>query len=159
VDVANMANVQQVEASVGEGDAVVQLGQEADPAQDGFVVEPVEPPTTTKQNEPANSPGDRGTPSTDPAGGQAGPTDGGSETAPDGTKSHDLIRTADISARFRQGGLFGLVRALTKLRELDGQVDLEVKFRVEGEFDRTTFRNTIIEPIDEEGHDVNVQTS
>jgi hypothetical protein len=130
-----------------------------DYAQELVKVEPVEPPTTTKQHEPVDNPGTGGTPSADPRGGQTGPTGGGSGTTPDGTKSHDLIRTADISARFRQGGLFGLMRALTKLRELDGQVDLEIKFRVEGEFDRTIFRNTIIEPIDEEGHDVNVQTS
>jgi hypothetical protein len=70
-----------------------------------------------------------------------------------------VIHTADISARFNRTGLFSLGRALAKLRDLDAQVDIAITLRVEGELDRTEFRNAVIEPIDEDGHDVKVQTT
>ncbi|KPM50639.1 hypothetical protein ACG83_39605 [Frankia sp. R43] len=73
------------------------------------------------------------------------------------TRQHDTVRTAQISAHFDRSGLFRLVRALSKLRDVDARVEVDVKLRVEGELDRAEFRNSVIEPIDEDGHDVDIQ--
>jgi hypothetical protein len=85
------------------------------------------------------------------------PTQRGSGT--ELTRVHEVIHSADIFARFNRAGLFNLVRALSKLRDLDAEVDIEITLRVEGDLDRTEFRNAVIEPIDEDGHDVEVRTS
>jgi hypothetical protein len=105
--------------------------------------------------------------------GDTGPTDQGDRT-PDGEEQPepggdtgetpkpppaDVIRVANLSARVDRDGIFDLQRALSWLREKAATVSVEIRIHVEGDLPRTEFRNGVMEPIEEKGHDVTVSTS
>jgi hypothetical protein len=73
--------------------------------------------------------------------------------------SADVIQSADISAQINRDGLFDLQRSLAWLRDKPVTVVVDVRIHVEGNLSRTEFRNAVIEPIEEHGDDVSVNTS
>lgn len=107
-------------------------------------------PTDVDDHTPAESP-------TDVPGGEA-ITASGAGSEPDHPSPADVVRSARLSARIDHTGLFDLQRALAWLRDRRAQVTIEMRMQVDGEFDRTEFRNAVVEPIEESGHDVDVST-
>jgi hypothetical protein len=66
----------------------------------------------------------------------------------------DTIAFAALRLRLNGGGLFGLNRALSWLREESQSLDIEVTVRAtpRGDgFDRVRYRNGVREPLDEAG--------
>lgn len=86
-----------------------------------------------------------------------GPTAGGSTPAPTSTPG-DGVRVADIEAVVSKDGLFDLGRALAWFRDQQGTVRVEIRIHAEGEFDRVSFRNGCIEPLEEAAQNIDVRT-
>ena len=110
---------------------------------------------------PPAPPDDTGGAGTEPRGPVDVPAPG-SEPASGGAKKSlavDVIHSADVSARFDRDGLFDLQRALAWLRDKPVTVTVDIRIHVEGDLPRTEFRNAVIEPIEEHGHDITVGTA
>lgn len=109
--------------------------------------EPDQPvaPQPTQPTQPSPIPSPRGS---TPSGG-----------APSAPPPSDSVRVADIEAVLDRSGLFNLRRALSWLSDQPGQVRIEINIHAEGEFDRVSFRNGLVEPLEEatEVLDVNTQ--
>ncbi|MEU6158838.1 DUF499 domain-containing protein [Streptomyces sp. NPDC047130] len=82
-----------------------------------------------------------------------------SPTSAPGTGPDDSVRIADIEAVIGKAGLFDLGRALSWFRDQQGSVRVEIRIHAEGEFDRVSFRNGCIEPLEEAAaQDLDVRT-
>ncbi|MFF7413359.1 ATP-binding protein [Streptomyces lydicus] len=95
------------------------------------------------------------TPSAEPAKPQGG-TQGGGDPAT-GVQS-DVVRAADVKATIERSGVFNLNRALSWLRGEAGPVRIEISIHAEGEFDRGSFRNGFLEPLEEATEDLDINT-
>jgi hypothetical protein len=115
----------------------------------------IEPsPQTSDSDEPAAPQPTPPSPTPSPQGGTS--SNGGAPAAP---TPGDSVRIADIEAVLDRSGLFNLRRALSWLSDQPGQVRIEINIHAEGEFDRVSFRNGLVEPLEEatEVLDVNTQ--
>ncbi|MGW9714797.1 ATP-binding protein [Streptomyces albidoflavus] len=85
---------------------------------------------------------------------------GGTSTsgAPSAPSSSDSVRLADIEAVLDRSGLFNLRRALSWLSDQPGQVRIEINIHAEGNYDRVSFRNGLVEPLEEATEDLDVNT-
>ncbi|MFJ2167648.1 ATP-binding protein [Streptomyces griseofuscus] len=115
------------------------------------VVEPApevpEPnPTGTSGAAPQPAPP---TPSATPQGGKPGLSSSGPS---------DVVRMASIKAVVERSGLFNLGRSLSWLRDQQGSVRIELNIHAEGEFDRASFLNGFLEPIEEAAEDLDIST-
>lgn len=109
--------------------------------------------------EPPGAP-DIGAPPVTPEGGAAGRPAGGTQTAqpPPG----EIVRNLELLARMGSGGLFGLNRALSWLRENSESLEVEVVVKAasgEAGYDRVRLRNGVIEPLEEGGVDPQIELS
>lgn len=71
----------------------------------------------------------------------------------------DVIHHATVTARFDKDEGFDAARALLWLRDKPASVTVELRIQVDGDLPRTDFRNGVIEPVEEKGHDVSIATS
>ncbi|MER0483117.1 DUF499 domain-containing protein [Streptomyces sp. Edi2] len=95
------------------------------------------------------------TPSAQPAKPQGGTQGGGGPAT--GVQS-DVVRVADVRATIERSGVFNLNRALSWLRGEVGPVRIEISIHAEGEFDRGSFRNGFLEPLEEATEDLDINT-
>ncbi|GGP41035.1 DUF499 domain-containing protein [Streptomyces abikoensis] len=144
------------------------LGEETDLSEDAAILwhdyareclqSVTEPdPEPDPEPQPAPNPGG-GKPhdsASSPAAASQGSTTGGAKPA---SGASDRVRVADIDAIIDKPGLFDLGRALAWCRDQQGTVRVQVRIHVEGEFDRVSLRNGLIEPLEEATHDLDVRT-
>ncbi|AWN29968.1 hypothetical protein DKG71_30770 [Streptomyces sp. NEAU-S7GS2] len=95
------------------------------------------------------------TPSAQPVKPQGGTQGGGGPAT--GVQS-DVVRVADVRATIERSGVFNLNRALSWLRGEVGPVRIEISIHAEGEFDRGSFRNGFLEPLEEATEDLDINT-
>jgi hypothetical protein len=65
---------------------------------------------------------------------------------------------ANVKAVVERSGLFNLGRSLSWLRDEQGSVRIEINIHAEGEFDRASFLNGFLEPIEEAAEDLDINT-
>ncbi|RBM22970.1 hypothetical protein DEH69_03700 [Streptomyces sp. PT12] len=143
------------------------VGEEIDLSEDAailwceFAQECLRPEPHPEQPEPGPHSGpDTGDVQPAPSPATPTPTPQGSSTGQtsQGSTSGDSVRVADIEAVIEKAGIFDLARALSWFRDQQGTVRVELRIHAEGDFDRVSFRNGCIEPLEEATPNLDVRT-
>ncbi|MEU5435433.1 DUF499 domain-containing protein [Streptomyces sp. NPDC020719] len=113
------------------------------------------PESDTTEPQPRPQPRPQATPPAQPANPQGGKQGGGTSST---RAQSDVVSVIDVKATIDRSGVFNLNRALSWLRGEKGPVHMEISIHAEGEFERGSFTNGFLEPLEEGTEDLDVNT-